>query len=169
MSKQKINCKLPAVCICQYASSTSKFPQTLISCSFPKDKASRERLDNTCTFWDILPTAEIKLITKQSYLTCETKGAFAGVLWGRWWLTCCNACGSIQTAFWFNQAGIADILAKLSNPSWGTNTLQENSIVVLIYLIRCFFSPFSSHRGACLEQHYVFIVFCSISAHWISG
>lgn len=68
-------------------------------------------------------------------LTCEAEGAVAGVLWGGCWLTYCSTCGSIQTDVWFHQAGIADILAKLSNPSWGTNTLQENSIILVKY--RC--------------------------------
>lgn len=112
-----------------YTSSTSEFPQTSISHSWPRDQPSH-------ILWDMLPTdrrtdrwkGAKKQIIKQSYLTCEAEGAFAGVLWRRWWLTSCNACGSIQTAVWFYQAGIAYVLTKLSNPSWGTNTLQENSI-----------------------------------------
>lgn len=63
-----------------YVSSTLEYLQTLISCSYFSQGL---RKTNSCTFRDLLPRVKIKLITKQTYLTCEAKGAFAGVLWGR--------------------------------------------------------------------------------------
>ena len=123
MSRQNINLCQQHVTVKQY-----QFPQASISHSWPCDQPSH-------IFWDMLPIdrrtdgkGQKKQLRKQSYLTCEAEGAFAGVLWRRWRLTSCNACGSIQTAVWLYQAGIAYVLTKLSNPSWGTNTLQENSM-----------------------------------------
>lgn len=119
-----------------YTSSTSDFSQTSISPSLPEDQHCHK------CFYKLIHIFEISSqetdgppdgkrqqnqIKKQSYLTCEAVGALAGVSWRRGWLTCCDACCSIQTAVWLYQAGIAYILTKLSNPSWGTNTLQENN------------------------------------------
>lgn len=111
----------------------SDFPQTSISHSVPQP--SHKGLWKLIHFLRYPANRQMewgqKPIIKQSYLTCEAEGAYAGVLWGRWWLTCCNTCGSIQTPVWFYQAGIAYILTKLSNPSWGTDTLQENSTIYM--------------------------------------
>lgn len=74
---------------------------------------------------DRLTEKEQEEIIKQRYLTCKAKGTFAGILRGRCWLICCNACCPIQTAVWLYLTGITHILTIFSNPTWGTNTLQE--------------------------------------------
>lgn len=75
-------------------------------------------------------TAKVK--TKHKHFTCEAKGAPAGIPWGGRGLTHCNACGAIQTAVWFYQAGVLNILAKLPDPSWGTSALEERGMIFKI-------------------------------------
>lgn len=67
--------------------------------------------------------------TKHERFTCEAERAPAGGLWGGRGLARCNACGAVQTAVWFYQAGVPDILAKLPDPSWGTSALQERGTI----------------------------------------
>lgn len=59
-------------------------------------------------------------------LTCESRWAFAGVLWGGWRLTRGCARGSIGAAVWLDQAGVAHVLAELAGPSRRANTLQRD-------------------------------------------
>lgn len=141
----------------------------------PHEQPSHKGLYKSIHMLRILPTDRQmergkKQIIKQIFLTCEAGRAFAGVLWRGWWLTCCSACGSIQTAVWFYQAGIAYILTKLSNPSWGTNTLQQNSTIFVRsgYSIHELISPNQlnlAHRGVCKSNCFVFTL---PPTHWLS-
>lgn len=75
-------------------------------------------------------TAKVK--TKHEHFTCEAKGAPADIQWGGRGLTHCNACGAVQTAVWVYQTGVPDVLAKLPDPSWGTNALEERGMIFKI-------------------------------------
>lgn len=125
----------PAACNCQdkpLSRFTSRHPS-------PRDQPSHKGLDKSIHIlrcpangqtdrqvdtWEGAITGR-----KEKYLTCEAEGAFAGVLWGGRWRTRCDARGSIQTSVWFYQTGVAYVLTELSDPSRGTDTLQENSPV----------------------------------------
>lgn len=58
-------------------------------------------------------------------LTCESKWAFAGVLWGGWRLTGGYARASVGAVVGLDQAGVAHVLAELAGPSRRANTLQQ--------------------------------------------
>lgn len=110
------------------ATVSSIFPQTPITHSSPHDQLSLLGcVSATSSRKSRRAIRRSERSKKESRrLTCESKWAFAGVLWGGRRLTRGYARGSVGAAVWLYQAGVAHILAELAGPSRRANTLQQD-------------------------------------------